>query len=942
MYRFRFLIGLALVLACVAGVSAQTGPGELKGFVIDSTGAAIAGAKVTLSSPAIMRDRTVESSDKGAYRFVDLPPGVYTITAGKEGYKQLSQQGVSISAGKVTGLNLSLETGEFSAVVTVIGDAPLIDVDSTHQSVNISGELQRMLPTTTRNNFSELLRLMPGTVMADPNRPQYSYYQVKGADQYYENNWTMDGAKLNQWEYSYMSARVNLDAVDDVEIGISGANATNPLGQGGIVHMTTKSGGNEFSGSASIRWQPTEWNDTNIEGGTPADNDIAEYGFSFGGYVIKDHLWFFATGRNTDINEGLTRSPVSIAKAKAAYPSFSPDRIDKNTKDMFAKITYSPNDDHIFAFGWQHDWGYESFASYYYDPSAYIDEGSVGPVLNGSWSWSATDNLNIKSQVSWTNKDRERLGRNRGTMNTQVYESSYIDGGVRYGRNILVSYGNFYDGYGEFAVDEQQWQVTSDANYYIDDFSGSHDVKFGIYAKPLAENQFKRFFTTSPVSTYYVLSNPADPSSTQIPFYRITYDREEYTFEKRVGKNFAVYLNDVWKPTDRLSIEVGLRYDYVSQADEVEGNSVDVVSLGAFSPNIGINYALTEDRKNVIRASYAMRHQNVTAYTLPTSEQGLQMGYTEEYDVNLDGIFETVLRQNEQYIDPRYTSIEDLSLGYTHDFIIGYSRELPWNATLNIDYTYRQFRDMLEWYNTNPIYENGVFVGVEDPTFAWGERWQLMNNEWNWKEYHSLDVTFNRNFSDNFTILASYTFEYGELKGDWSPYSEYYHLQPGTFPSYAGDRGHSLRFNGTYIAPYGIEIATSIQVQGGSRSGALYYYLDANDTEVTKWGPTWIYQDGNWVYNPLSTTYRYAGADRKEGRWRAPMWTLVNARVGKTFNFEGHRIGLALDVFNLFNSDTALGPDSRGTEIGSPYYRMDNPNYILTARSAQVTVRYSF
>ena len=335
----------------------------------------------------MMGERTAESNEKGFYRFINLPPGVYTLTVSKTSYKQLEQKEITINAGKTSGLDITLEVGSFESVITIVGEAPLIDLETSHQKVNITGELQRALPTTVRSNFSEILRVAPGAALSDPNRPQYSYYSVGGASAYYENNWTIDGARMNQWEYSYMSTRVNLDAVEDVEVGLTGANATNPVGQGGTVNLTTKSGGNEFHGTGSFRYQPTSWNDNNIEGGSPSANDFTEYGFSVGGYVIKNKAWFFGTGRKTEINEGIARTPEIIAKARAVYPAFSDVPIDKNMKDLFVKGTFMPTDDHQFTFSYQEDWGYETFAGATLDATAYIDEGTVGPMYNGTWNW---------------------------------------------------------------------------------------------------------------------------------------------------------------------------------------------------------------------------------------------------------------------------------------------------------------------------------------------------------------------------------------------------------------------------------------------------------------------------------------------------------------------------------------------------------------------------
>ena len=947
MIRKIIIFSMLTLLVSAVGALAQVGYGELKGYVYDEQGAVIQGAEVKLSSPSMMGDRTDVTNERGMFRFISLPPGTYTLTVGKENYKQFEQQGITISADKTSGLNVTLEVGVFEEVVTVVGEAPLIDVESAHQKINITGELQRSLPTTVRNNFSEVMRIVPGAALNDPNRPQYSYYSVKGASSYYENNWTIDGARLNQWEYSYMSARINLDAVEDVAIGLAGASASNPVGQGGTVHLTTKSGGNEFHGTTTLRYQPTSWNDNNIEGGSPADNDFIEFGFSLGGYFIKDRLWFFGTGRYTKINEGLSRAPSVIAMATAAYPAFSPDRIDKTMKDVFIKGTYQHSDTMQFTFGYQQDWGYETFAVAQYAPESYIDEGTVGPLYNCTWNWFVSDNLNLYSQVSWMNKDRDRFGRTRDKTATYVYQDSYLSDGLRTGTGLVVAYGNYST---EFDVDESLIQLTSTATYFIDDFYGTHDVKFGFYGAPQNKNQFAYYHPTKPHRLYYVLSDPSDPSSDQILYLRQTYDRDRTEYPMAIGRNYAGYVSDVWRPNPRMTFEAGIRWDYIGHSEELFGDRFDYISIHAFSPNVGFNYALTSDRRNILRASYSLRHQNYTAYTMPESGMGVTHAYTNEYDNNLDGVIDFVYRQDEitRPAEDR-PSFDDLGLGYTHDIIIGYSRELPWNSTLSVDYTYRQFKNMITWYNTNPIIENGVFVGVKDPTWPWGEYWEALNDIWSWKEYQSFDVNFQRSVS-TFTILASMMYEIGVLKGEWGPYDWAGYLQPGHFASYSdsggkwggGDRGFTYRINATYMAPWRIHLATSIVGQSGPRSGYIYYYLADDDPEVSAHGPSWLLQDGYWVFNPLYTTSRIWGSDRKNGQWRSPMFHIVSIRAGKTFTIQNHKFEIALDVFNLLNSATSLDVDSRGRDYNSLYYGDSSPWDLLGARSAQLMIRYSF
>ena len=97
MIRKIIVFSLLTLLVSAVGAFAQVGYGELKGYVYDEQGAVIQGAEVKLSSPSMMGDRTDVTNERGMFRFISLPPGTYTLTVGKENYKQFEQQGITFT-----------------------------------------------------------------------------------------------------------------------------------------------------------------------------------------------------------------------------------------------------------------------------------------------------------------------------------------------------------------------------------------------------------------------------------------------------------------------------------------------------------------------------------------------------------------------------------------------------------------------------------------------------------------------------------------------------------------------------------------------------------------------------------------------------------------------------------------------------------------------------
>jgi hypothetical protein len=167
MTAYRFFFALSCTLSIPAAVNAQFRAG-LQGSVLDPSGAVVPDASVTLHSSETGRELRVRSNESGYYRFAALPPGLYSVIAEKAGFKKLTLEDVVVAAEEVRGLNLPLETGEFTQSVTVTEQAPSIQTENANISGSFMAEQIRRLPQLNRNPY-ELIRLSPG-VFGDGGR----------------------------------------------------------------------------------------------------------------------------------------------------------------------------------------------------------------------------------------------------------------------------------------------------------------------------------------------------------------------------------------------------------------------------------------------------------------------------------------------------------------------------------------------------------------------------------------------------------------------------------------------------------------------------------------------------------------------------------------------------------------------------------------------------
>ena len=147
----NLLIWTLLIAFSPLNLAAQEFTGNIVGVVSDSTGAVIPGATLTLSSVAIQGTRSTVSDSSGGYRFTLLPPGTYTVTYKLEGFATLIREGVLVGVGRTSTINVAMQVAALSDAVTVTGETPVVDLQSTVRGVNYDSKMLESLPIGSRN-----------------------------------------------------------------------------------------------------------------------------------------------------------------------------------------------------------------------------------------------------------------------------------------------------------------------------------------------------------------------------------------------------------------------------------------------------------------------------------------------------------------------------------------------------------------------------------------------------------------------------------------------------------------------------------------------------------------------------------------------------------------------------------------------------------------------
>lgn len=297
--------GAAFVLALASTMAyAQMTTGTILGGVTDPSGAAIPGAKVTVTNLDTKIFKTFETDPSGNYIVSYLIPGTYEVTAEKQGFQKLTQTGITLQVDQKARVDLTLQLGAVTQVVTVTSEAPLLKTTSSEQSQVIASRQIVDLPLNVRN-FAQLVSLSTGAVPSpgslggniNPDNPQgISDTNVNGL-QADANNWQIDGVTDNEAFFSILSVNPSIDAIQEFKVSSNNYSAEFGRAGGANVQIAIKSGANSFHGVGFefLRNSSLDANDffSNRSGKRRLPFRQNQFGGNLGGPIKKDRTFFF-------------------------------------------------------------------------------------------------------------------------------------------------------------------------------------------------------------------------------------------------------------------------------------------------------------------------------------------------------------------------------------------------------------------------------------------------------------------------------------------------------------------------------------------------------------------------------------------------------------------------------------------------------------------------
>ena len=338
-YGYFFRVGLVLLcLAVVAGLSSpaagQAVNGNLVGTITDSSGAVVAGAKVTITETRENVSRPATTNDSGFYSFPDVPPGVYKVTVEKQGFKTIVRNEVGVSVSTTVHVDLSLQPGAVNETITVEVTLPPLQTDNAQTGGRLAAGEVEDLPVNNGRNFQNLLDLVPGTTRAEFNHsvffnPQGSRNSEVNGTSSLSNNFQIEGVNDNERTGLLQVYVPPIEAIQEVQVLTSNYDAEQGTALGAVVNVVYKSGSNSFHGAAYDFYNGSALNAKGFfdrgANGAPFQKPHSVYdywGGNIGGPIFKDKTFFFVDYLRTT-NHSAQFQRLSVPTAAERNGDFS-------------------------------------------------------------------------------------------------------------------------------------------------------------------------------------------------------------------------------------------------------------------------------------------------------------------------------------------------------------------------------------------------------------------------------------------------------------------------------------------------------------------------------------------------------------------------------------------------------------------------------------------
>jgi len=872
MNRFPRTLGIvAAAVLLAAGLAAQDVGGTIFGRVADESGGGLPGVAVSARNVDTGLSRSVVSDAQALYRLAALPVGTYELTYTLQGFATEVRTGVRVLVGQQAEINPSLKVAKVAETVSVQADVPIVETTKSAIGVNITTRQIDELPLPERS-FESLTFLAPGITQSVTETTNISAAGSNGS----ANTMLIDGVSNDLDAVNDFRGDFSPDAIGEYQVMSSQYSAEYGQASGAIINVVTRSGTNDWHArlagyyradalTASDPFAQTNPN-TGEKEETPFDQWILSA--SGGGPLVKDKAFFFGSFEQTwrDETRVVGVDPALLEGlglgTETAFPS------EHREPRVVAKIDWHPTTSQTVMGRFRLD-----------NPKTTNDlvgeiAGAGQVVTQEAGFTNKVENYDYVANHTWVidpntlNDARFQFARQDDDLAPNCPGCAFIS------RPTVIS--------GKLpnqpqTLREDRLQVLDAMSFNL--FGGDHFVKAGFDYSHIKLDAFvPQNFDGAFIFT---TDTPFDPNN-----------QDTYPFIWQGGSGdpnvalrnniIGLYVQDQWRATSNLTINVGLRWDY-------EDNVYTKHDWQNFGPRAHFAWDATKDGKTNVRGGFGIYYDQVLL-NAPLLATIFEPGRFDFQTILFPG-YPDPLQGGQQVPIPLPPNISildrDNTTPYKNVGSLGVQREITSDMAFSLDLVYAISYHLLLLRDANaPI--QGVYP---DPTIGVAYEPQTRGRG----RYAAMQLGFTKRFGDSIGAQLAYTFAKTKDNTDGSQYtpSDNHNIESDYGPS-SNDIRHTLNMAVDWRGPWGIVVGTS----GSLLSSPPFNIITGTDDN----GDTYI-------------SDRPAGVERNSGRG-ATLWT-VNLRLAKAIAIGPTNLNLIVEAFNVFNH---VNPTNYIGDMQSPLF----------------------
>jgi hypothetical protein len=906
------LLLLSLLLFPAGSQAQSLQVGTIAGTVVDTSNAMVPGVAVTLTSPVLLTPRTAVTNSNGGYIFQSLPLGDYAVAFELSGFKKVVREGLVVTAARTLTVDVSLETGNVTETITVVGESPTVDVTDTNIATSIDSAALQNLPTA-RDVWAILQNLAPNVVLdredvGGSEGGLQAVFSTFGST-WHQNTYALNGVNVTDPAASG-AAGFYYDYDSFQETQVSTAQHSAEIGTPGVYYnIIVKSGTDAYHGGSAYYFEndsmvadnlTSELQDQGVTSGGGV-NLFSDWTAQLGGPIARDKLRFFTSWRDWRIHRDVVDFPTS------------------EDTDMFSglgNVTYQVNPANRITglYTRQTYWKPNRNASAFNPPESTWIEDDVFSIYQGAYNSQISSDAVLDARVSYSTVvfplrfQPEADAPNRVELSTGVNSGAAPQSFDQWRTRLAVD--------GAISVFKRTGAV-------------NHDIKGGY--------QFFRGLSEATADVFEGVNlNVLNGVPQTVTEYNSPVVAEE------IFRGSVLHVQDNIG-IGKVTLNLGLRFEHTEgllPEQSAPGGpfssprtfaAQDVFTFNTLAPRLGVVFDPLPTHKIAVKAGYARYyHAASTGYVAPPNQNNLGgTGYVWE-DRNGDRVFQRGEEGTQLFaFGGSITTVDpDLKQPFTDEISAGVELELPHQIRVSGMYVHRQGRDLVAITEVgvpfdigytqvtaiDPVTNQPITVFNQRPEFL-GRSAQLETNPPGFETtFDGVELTAQRRFSAGYQLLTSYAYSTSDITRTSIDISAFGGEEEGAGGIGAGnsaflnpnqtinntsgagfyDRTHVFKASGSYdLARWGVMFAATGKIQTGTPYGRiLTLSADANGVPFNQ-GPITFF------------------AEPRDAN-RFPTLKMMDLRVSKYFSVGPHTFEIIGDLFNAGNVSTVtrVNPNS--------------------------------